>query len=166
MANPKRDLTDKQIDQLREFSEQGLLKSEAAKRLKVTHGWLTKSAKRIGFIDEFERLFPHTRNVSFELTESALAELRRLSEIGYPKPAACRAIGCCDSTLNAAAKEKGVLDEIRALFPHGGNKILFDLVEEYSGIKHVSEAEIEGSLSVDTSLLHVRAAIMDWRRAA
>jgi len=118
---PKRDISDFQWQQLRNFSNNGFSITKAAKAMGVGHGWLVKSAVRTGRYLELRGLFQQKTNVHPQLTDATMAELKRQAGNGVRKREAARAIGCSSTTLDKQAQLQGRAAELAKMFPHGGN---------------------------------------------
>ena len=111
----RRDLTDDHMSHLRACAAQGMSLTMAAKEMGVAHGWITKSARRLGMLHEIERLFPEDYQEArrFRLSGEQIDRLRAMAETGATRIDMARKIGCCDVTLNKAIRAAGIYEELK-----------------------------------------------------
>lgn len=100
----------------------------------------------------------------FELTESRVAHLNACAAQGLSMNEASKELGADPKTIKKAAERAGLTAWLRAKFPAstGGRK-----QQRRAEYQVITLAELRAEPpQVDTSLPHVRAAMMRWRNAA
>ena len=102
----RRDLTTSDMARLRTYSAQGMAKTHAAKELGVSHRWIDVSAKRLGMIEEIDRLFPrdYQKLRAFSLGDGQTRRLKALVEAQVPMRDIAQKLGCCEMTLRKASQ--------------------------------------------------------------
>lgn len=115
------------------------------------------------------RIDSNSNRKLFELTAERISHLNACSAAGQSLSAAAREVGVDPATIKSAARRQGLTQWLRTRFPirsHycGGGYNKPKCSGELRRLAPEDLADIP--MEVDRSLLHVRAAVMTWRKVA